>query len=74
VQAVTAVVWLLIHLLCKGVYLHLADPELLRPCGMRRALDTYLIVTIAIHDRRVYHVPSRALPVFAFMVIPASAA
>jgi ABC-type Mn2+/Zn2+ transport system permease subunit len=75
VQAVTAVVVLLIHLLLYKEFIFTSlDPETATACGMRtRLFNRILLLTIAF-TIAVSIMSIGALPVFAFMVIPASGA
>ncbi len=75
VQAVTAVAVLLIHLLLYKEFIFTSlDPETATACGMRtRLFNRILLLTIAF-TIAVSIMSIGALPVFAFMVIPASAA
>jgi len=75
VQAVTAVAVLLIHLLLYKEFIFISlDPETATACGMRtRLFNRILLLTIAF-TIAVSIMSIGALPVFAFMVIPASGA
>jgi len=75
IQVVTAVAVLLIHLLLYKEFIFTSlDPETATACGMRTQLyNRILLLTIAF-TISVSIMSIGALPVFAFMVIPASAA
>jgi ABC-type Mn2+/Zn2+ transport system permease subunit len=75
VQVITAVAVLLIHLLLYKEFIFTSlDPEAATACGMRtRLFNRILLLTIAF-TISVSIMSIGALPVFAFMVIPASAA
>jgi zinc transport system permease protein len=75
VQAVTAVAVLLIHMLLYKEFIFTSlDPETATACGMRtRLFNRVLLLTMAF-TISVSIMSIGALPVFAFMVIPASAA
>ena len=75
VQAVTAAVVLLVHLLLYKEFVFTSlDPEMATACGMRtRLFNRILLLTIAF-TISVSIMSIGVLPVFAFMVIPAAAA
>jgi zinc transport system permease protein len=75
VQAVTDVAVLLIHMLLYKEFIFTSlDPETATACGMRtRLFNRVLLLTMAF-TISVSIMSIGALPVFAFMVIPASAA
>ncbi len=75
VQAVTAVAVLLIHMLLYKEFIFTSlDPETATACGMRTRLYNRVLLLTMAFTISVSIMSIGALPVFAFMVIPASAA
>ena len=75
VQVVTAVAVLVIHLLLYKEFVFTSlDPETATACGMRTRLFNRILLLTMAFTIAVSIMSIGALPVFAFMVIPASAA